>query len=860
MRRRPDSFVLPLTLLALAVALALVYARDRTNAAAPVAQVATASSWRGLVGSRPRVTVGQRVIVVLKSPSVATRVAAAGGRVTDVRERLWSQSALAAQQLLISRLAIQGVSIRAEYTYTRVLNGFSAAVDPSAIPLLEHDHDVAGVYPVRVAYPASVSSSVLASPAFAADGGHRPDVGLSNVDGRGVTIALLDTGVDRGVPYLRGRLDPGIDVVGGDPGALAAPKPDDRTQLERHGTEMAGLLVGAGGPSGLQGVATGATILPIRVAGWQPDASRRWSLYARTDQVIAGLERAVDPNDDGDAHDAARIVLVALSEPYAGFADGPEALAAKGALALDTLVVAPSGNDGAAGPGFGSVGGPGGAPDVLSVGAADTRTETASVHVVVRSGLDVLVDRMLPLADAVVPRHGLRLAAAAPKRGVVSGSTQERLLDFFAKSGKSLVAGRAALVPGGASPLLAASSAAQAGASAVLLYGARTAAGGLGLDEDVGVPVVPVPAPAAQAIASLLAQGRPVAVALGAPRTAPNPGLDHVAAFSSTGLAYDGSVKPELVAPGVAVATSDPGENADGSARYATVNGSSVAAATTAGAAALLAQARPGLDAFALKGLLVGTAQPLEGDDVTAEGAGMLDVGAAAAGELVATPDTLALGRSTGAGWKTRQSFTLRNVSTRPVRATLDIESTREGATTVDFSITPSALVLGRGRSATVVVRAVTSSQPVGTTPAEGYLVAKVAGGGATRLPWTIAFGGADVPLLDHVRLTVKSFVPSDVAPALLQLDAGALLYVAGRQEIRAAARLDVLLYSAGGSFLGVLARERDLLPGRYAFGITGRDPSGTVLPPGRYELRLVAWATDSARPSTRRQIRFTIK
>ncbi len=122
--------------------------------------------------------------------------------------------------------------------------------------------------------------------------------------------------------------------------------PGDPSQVERHGTEMAGLLVGAGGPSGLSGVATGAAVLPIRVAGWQPDALGHWAIYARSDQIIAGLDRAVDPNDDGDAHDAARVALVALAEPFAGFADGPEAPAVAGALALDTLVVAPPGTTG----------------------------------------------------------------------------------------------------------------------------------------------------------------------------------------------------------------------------------------------------------------------------------------------------------------------------------------------------------------------------------------------------------------------------------------------------------------------------------------------------------------------------------
>ena len=58
---------------------------------------------------------------------------------------------------------------------------------------------------------------------------------------------------------------------------------------------------------------------------------------------------------------------------------------------------------------------------------------------------------------------------------------------------------------------------------------------------------------------------------------------------------------------------------------------------------------------------------------------------------------------------------------------------------------------------------------------------------------------------------------------------------------------------------IGLLARLRDVLPGRYSFGVTGRDPTGAVLPSGEYQLRLLAFATDEG-PPTARTVGFTIK
>lgn len=839
-----------LSLVALAATLALVAAGGQ-GAGRGVLR-ASASGWRGLVGApRPQVTVGQRMLVVLRAPSLADRVARAGGRASDADERRWTAAAFAAQQQLISDLGAQGVQVRPEFRYARVLNGFSAAVDARGLSLLERAPQVAGVYPIRAAYPASVSSIVLGRRSFAPGMGHRPDVSLPGFDGRGVTIALLDTGVDRAHPFLRGRVQEGIDVVGGDEAALPEAKPDDPAELERHGTEMAGILVGAGGPSGLAGVAPGASVLPIRVAGWQRAATGAWAVFARTDQALAGLDRAVDPNGDGDAHDAARIALVALAEPYAAFADGPLARAALGALRLDTLVVAPAGNDGPAGPAYGSISGPGGAPAALTVGAVDLRRQAERVRVVLRAGLRVELDRILPLAGAVPPDAPLDLEPARPTQRDAAPESTPALEDFFDRRGFSLVAGRAALVPPGADPDLAAEHAARAGAAAVVLYGGRVPAGALGLDEDVPVPVVSVPVEAARALAAAVAEGASAAVSIGRLRAASNSTSERVALFSSRGLAFDGALKPDLAGPGIAVATAEPGRGDDGAPRFGTVNGSSAAAATVAGAAALLAQARPGLEGAALKSVLVGSARPLPGDSVTARGAGLVDVGAAAAAEFAAQPATLTFASTTGSTAPVERTVVLLNLSSRTLRLTV---STRTDAVSAD----PARVSLGRGRSARLRLTAQLVGLPRGAAP-EGAIKVAPAGGRPLLIPWAISLRPLRPKLLGPLRLSARSFRPSDTAPAVVALRAGRVLRSPRGDEVQPVLRLDVELWTATGKPLGLLARLRDLLPGRYAFGLTGRGPGGAVLKAGPYRLRLVAFPAGGGLPS-RKSVRFTIK
>ena len=51
-----------------------------------------------------------------------------------------------------------------------------------------------------------------------------------------------------------------------------------------------------------------------------------------------------------------------------------------------------------------------------------------------------------------------------------------------------------------------------------------------------------------------------------------------------------------------------------------------------------------------------------------------------------------------------------------------------------------------------------------------------------------------------------------------------------------------------GGTRLGLLTRRRELLPGRYTFGLTGRGPTGARLRRGTYTIRLLAFPGDGTR------------
>ena len=809
---------------------ALLFAGTGARSATPVVTPVNEAGWQGVLGVRTAVSTAQRFVVVLRAPSLAGKVDTAGGTASETDMRSWTRAAQSAQNQFLARMSALGGHITPEYRYIRVFNAFSARLDPTSLQLLDHDREVAGVYPVRVAYPmADDETAGLVIPTAL------PGLTVPGLDGSGVTVALLDTGVDPSHPYLTDSVLQGVDVIRPGSGGVAQPNPLVPGRPERHATELAGIITGSDGPQGLHGVAPAASILPIRVGGWQPDAEGGYAIYSRTDQILAGLEAAVDPDGDGDTQDAARIALVGFGEPYAAFADGPLAHAIDGATDLGTLVVVPAGNDGLAGPTFGSVSGPGGAPEALTVAASDGRTAAPTLRVHVAAGLRVLFDGPMPLGGA--PTHTVTADVVAVARSAASRG----IGGLFTRDGMSMVAGRAALLPRGTLSDETVDEAADAGALAVLVEGALPA-GAFSLDVPAGIPVVGLPEELAGDIRELAAEGIPVTVSVGAVSSAENAGGGAIAAFSSQGLAFDGGLKPELLAPGVAFPTSEPGRGEGGEIRYGTVSGTSAAAATVAGAAAVLAQGRPELDARALKSLLVGAATPVrDGRQV-----GRLDLEAAVLREIATEPSTISFG-SIGRGRPTlEQKLTVRNVSTRELAVRVETGARQEG---VAVTASRDRLRIPAGQGAEITLHADTANLPEDVRAAVGEIELRVADSAPLRVPWSLASPDSTFDLLSHASLKATGGRISDATPAVLSLVVGGV-GTKTMPEVRPVDELELQLWR-NDKLLGVLAKRRELLPGHYTFGLTGRGPSGGRLRHGNYTLRIVARPSDG----TRRQI-----
>ena len=177
------------------------------------------------------------------------------------------------------------------------------------------------------------------------------DSGNNSITGENITVAILDTGIDYHHEELKDNYIGGIDLVNGD---------DDPIDDEGHGTICAGII---------SAVAPNVKIYAMKVLdenGESEDGS----------EVISAIERAVDPNGDGDFSDQfIDIISMSFGSEDPGNPDWPVCRAVDNAFNAGIVAVAAAGNNG--NKGSETISAPGCSIKSICVGATTKNDEIA---------------------------------------------------------------------------------------------------------------------------------------------------------------------------------------------------------------------------------------------------------------------------------------------------------------------------------------------------------------------------------------------------------------------------------------------------------------------------------------------------
>lgn len=166
--------------------------------------------------------------------------------------------------------------------------------------------------------------------------------------GKGVKVAVIDTGVNANTPSLKGQVL--ADEV---PKSVAYHATDD---YSGHGTSMAELIAGTGADGGLKGLAPGAKIVPYRV---------------QLEGLKSGAEKDKTPSSTEALRAAADTDAKIISMSIGGMTTAEDKAAVNYAASKGKLLIAAVGNNAGAGK-SGFIDYPAGYPYVLGIAAVDS--------------------------------------------------------------------------------------------------------------------------------------------------------------------------------------------------------------------------------------------------------------------------------------------------------------------------------------------------------------------------------------------------------------------------------------------------------------------------------------------------------
>ncbi|UOY93125.1 S8 family serine peptidase [Ectobacillus sp. JY-23] len=448
--------------------------------------------------------------------------------------------------------------------------------------------------------------------------------------GKGIKVAVIDTGIDYHHPDLKDAYQGGYDFVDDDADPMETTYDDWRksgrpestngqTYYTSHGTHVAGIVAGQGKNTSdvaITGVAPEADLYAYRVLGPYGSGS--------ASDIIAAIEKAV--TDDMDIMNLS--LGASINDPLY-----PTSIAVNNAVLAGVTAVVAAGNSGS---GMKTLSSPGTSTLALTVGANDISLTVPTFTGGINGNQGAFdVDLCLlgrNLTDDITKMEGTTLSVVDVGLGQATNYT-----------GKN-VTGKAVLIARGVTSFADKIKLAKSkGAAAVLLYNDNVSEGhipyyigetmqyipafsltnqnGLAIKERVETGEVDI---AFKGLGSYTIEG------------------GNLADFSSRGpsrMQYE--IKPEVTAPGVQILSTVPsymnGAAQNGNYHYAyqRFSGTSMASPYVAGVAALLLQKNPNLTPDEIRGILMNTADPLRKDySVFEAGSGQVDANEALHSEM----------------------------------------------------------------------------------------------------------------------------------------------------------------------------------------------------------------------------------
>lgn len=377
------------------------------------------------------------------------------------------QQIAAAQQQLVLSLAATGAQVL--FQSRLAFNGVAVVVPASQLAQLRALPNVASVRIIPPKLPVS-RLSPPGTPSAAVAGA------ISGASGAGVRIGVIDRGIDythadfggAGTPAAYAANDPttiepgtfptakvigGYDLAGDAydaTGVAGSPSPTpDPDPLEcsgapgapayvGQGTHLAGLMAGYGVTSsgavyrGPYTPSPDATIMNVS-PGIAPEAQiyalKVFGCRGATTLLTAAIERALDPNGDGDMTDQLDVLVISVGTPF-GSPDDPDAIAVDNAVRAGVVVIVAAGDQTNT---FYSVNSPASARLAIAVGTTDNSNGISST-----SARGPVRGNSLLKPDIVAPGEGI------PSAGLGSGIAPAVLSGSAAAAAQ--VAGAAAML------------------------------------------------------------------------------------------------------------------------------------------------------------------------------------------------------------------------------------------------------------------------------------------------------------------------------------------------------------------------------------------------------------------------------